>query len=247
METMVQEIPSETEFEGFPPKLWSRLNGWLTLLIFLILYFGLSLASGLFVTESSDPFLLTLLALLSNVIACFGSVLLINKFFQNHSLQKIGFRKVTLQWIIFALIAGVGFMIIRAILAALILLVLPFMDQGVDVLQDAFVTNNTNIISQLLTLLIGGIIAPIGEELFFRGFIHNWLRNRLNMWPAILLSSLIFSAFHLIPLQMIMVFPMGLITAWSYEKSKSLVTPIILHIINNFIALSFTILASYLV
>lgn len=247
METLSQETTLTSELESFPPKLWARRTGWIILISFIILYFGLSLASGLIVTENSDPFLLTLVALLSNLIACFGSVLIVNKLTQNHSLEKIGLRKISARWILIALAAGLGFMVIRGLLATVILLAFPFMDQGVDVLQDAFVTNNTNIISQFFTLLIGGIIAPIGEELFFRGFIHNWLRNRFKMWHAILLSSVIFSAFHLIPLQMIMVFPMGVITAWLYEKTESLTAPIALHIINNFIALSFAILASYLI
>jgi membrane protease YdiL (CAAX protease family) len=232
---------------SFPPKLWNRTNGLVTLAVFIILYFGLSLTVGLFFTAEMDPFWITFSALLSNALACFGSVLLVNLFFKKHSLTTIGFRKTTLTWIVIALAAGIGLMVLRALLAGLMLLIFPSLMEGTEILQDAFVTNNTSLASQLTTLLLGGFLIPIGEELFFRGFLHNWLRNRFSMWPAILISAFVFSAFHLIPLQVLLVFPMGVMTAWLYEKSKSLTAPIALHIINNAIALSITIAASYLV
>lgn len=245
METVYEE--QEPIASTFPPKLWSRSSGWTILISFLVLYFGLSLGIGFLFSSQSDPFWITFGALASNAAACFGSVLIANLFFKHHSLKKIGFQKTTTTWIVVALSVGIGLMVLRALLAGLILVLFPFMIEGTEILQEAFVTNNTGLPSQLMTLLLGGIVVPIGEELFFRGFLHNWLRNRLAMWPAILVSAFIFSAFHLIPLQAIMVFPMGIMTAWLYEKSKSLIAPITLHIINNFIALSITILASYLI
>ncbi len=246
MEISLQEQENSPAV-AFPPRLWSRANGWVTLMVFLVLYFGLSLGAGLMVSMDSDPFWLTFSALISNAIACFGSVLLVNRWFKKHSLTAIGFRKTSKTWILIALSAGIGLMMLRALLAGLILLLFPSMIEGTEILQDAFVTNNTTLVSQLITLLLGGFVIPIGEELFFRGFLHNWLRNRLAMWPAILVSAFIFSVFHLIPLQMLMVFPMGVMTAWLYEKSKSLAAPIALHIVNNAVALSLTIVATYLV
>jgi len=246
MEINYQSHP-EPEQANFPPKLWGRTNGLVSLIIFIILYFGLSLGAGFLYNADIDPFWITFTALISNAVACFGSVLMVNLFFQNHSLDKIGFRKTTKFWILIALSTGVGLMVLRALLAGLILIIFPSMIEGTEILQDAFITNNTNLVSQLTTLLLGGLVIPIGEELFFRGFLHNWLRNKLAMWPAILISAFIFSAFHIIPLQALMVFPMGVMTAWLYEKSKSLKAPIALHVINNSIALSLTILASYLI
>lgn len=231
--------------ESFPKKLWSRRSGWIILVLFLILFFGLSFGSAYLIPENSDPFLMTAMALLSNVIACYGSVLLINFFFEKHNLKEIGFVKTTLLWVGIAVFFAFFMIIARVILATVIILLFPFMDVGAEALQEVFIENNSNILTQLITLLIGGVIAPIGEELFFRGFLHNWLRNRLKMWPAILLSSFIFSAFHIIPLQALMAFPVGILTAWLYEKSKSLTAPILVHVTNNTFAFTVAILASY--
>ncbi|MAT45661.1 MAG: hypothetical protein CL609_25295 [Anaerolineaceae bacterium] len=245
MET-IYPVEQKMNQADFPPRLWSGLNGWVSLFVFIILYFGLSLGAGFLLNENVDPSWITFSALISNALACFGSILVVNLFFKNHSLFQIGFRKTSMVWILIALSVGVGLMILRALLAGLILLIFPSLLEGTEILQEAFITNNTNLLSQLSTLLLGGVIIPIGEELFFRGFLHNWLRNRLAMWPAILISAFIFSAFHLIPLQALLVFPMGVMTAWLYEKSHSLTAPIVLHIINNSVALSLTIVASYL-
>jgi hypothetical protein len=61
---------------------------------------------------------------------------------------------------------------------------------------------------------------------------------------AILMSALVFAAFHVIPIQAIMAFPLGLLNAWMFERSRSLWPAIVLHITNNLFALvlSFTVL-----
>ncbi len=40
------------------------------------------------------------------------------------------------------------------------------------------------------------LVAPLGEELIFRGFFYRALRMRLGVWPALLITSLAFSALH---------------------------------------------------
>jgi membrane protease YdiL (CAAX protease family) len=40
------------------------------------------------------------------------------------------------------------------------------------------------------------VIAPLGEELMFRGLLLDWLRQRVAAWPAILIMSLIFAFLH---------------------------------------------------
>ena len=61
------------------------------------------------------------------------------------------------------------------------------------------------------------------------------------------MSALVFSVFHLIPIQAIMVFPLGVLNAWMYERSRSLWPPIVLHITNNLFALliSFVVLTNH--
>ena len=87
----------------------------------------------------------------------------------------------------------------------------------------------------IATLLVAGIIAPIAEELIFRGVIYSWLRSHLNMPLAILCSSAMFGLVHAgypYPL-MVLVGVMGAVFAWSFERTGSLWVPIVLHSAQN--------------
>lgn len=84
------------------------------------------------------------------------------------------------------------------------------------------------------------IVAPLGEELFFRGFFFGALRNWRGPWPAALLTGALFGVIHagsspvgyLVPLA---IFGIGLCLL--YEWTGSLYPPIALHALNNSIAL----------
>src|SRR5680860_1346801 len=80
-------------------------------------------------------------------------------------------------------------------------------------------------------------MAPIGEELFFRGLLFQALRRRLHLWPAIGLSGVAFALVHLEPLAMLTVFPLGMWFAWIFHRSGSLLVPVVAHAIFNAITL----------
>ena len=82
------------------------------------------------------------------------------------------------------------------------------------------------------TLLIGisaVIGAPLMEEVLFRGLILNRLLSKMNVWVAILLSSLLFAVSHLEFTQAIYCFFMGLSIAYVYVKTRSLIPCMIGH------------------
>jgi hypothetical protein len=89
-----------------------------------------------------------------------------------------------------------------------------------------------------LILLLGvGILAPISEELFFRGLIYNWFRQRWGMWVSILLSSIWFSIGHIDSLGVVASsFLMGGVIAYVYERTRSLWFAIAIHLITNSIS-----------
>jgi hypothetical protein len=87
------------------------------------------------------------------------------------------------------------------------------------------------------------VVAPLGEELFFRGYFFGSLRNWRGVWPAALLTGVIFGLIHvgsapagfLVPLGF---FGVGLCLLYHY--SGSLYPCIALHALNNSIALGAT-------
>jgi membrane protease YdiL (CAAX protease family) len=91
-----------------------------------------------------------------------------------------------------------------------------------------------------LALTLGGIVAPIAEEFFFRGFFYTALRSRWGIKPALIFSSLIFALFHLSFLLFPLLFLMGVLLALLYERRGSLDASFLLHILNNIVAITFS-------
>ncbi|MEA2230742.1 MAG: protease family protein [Solirubrobacteraceae bacterium] len=94
--------------------------------------------------------------------------------------------------------------------------------------------------STLLVVFLITIVAPLGEELFFRGFFFRALKNWRGLLPGAILTGLVFGAIHLgssppaftVPLA---VFGFGL--CMLYHWTGSLYPTIALHALNNSLAL----------
>lgn len=82
-------------------------------------------------------------------------------------------------------------------------------------------------------LVVGGLISPVAEELFFRGMLYGYLR-RWGFVSALLLSTAVFVLAHqswpTISVQQIVG---GLVFALAYEVTGNLLTPIIIHVLGN--------------
>ena len=90
----------------------------------------------------------------------------------------------------------------------------------------------------LQTLAVLGLLAPIVEELVFRGLFYGWLAGRWSNLVAFVLSSLAFAAAHTEPLHILLVLPLGFWFGWLRWRTGSLVPTIVAHIINNTIAVA---------
>ena len=93
-------------------------------------------------------------------------------------------------------------------------------------------------------LLIGGaVVAPVVEEIFFRGFVFAGLRPRYGWQRAAVVSSGLFALIHLIPTAIIPIFILGYIFAYLYQRSNSIWPAILMHSATNALALG----AAYIV
>jgi membrane protease YdiL (CAAX protease family) len=82
-------------------------------------------------------------------------------------------------------------------------------------------------------LLVVGLFIPFAEELLFRGLLYGWLRRRLGVPAAALLSALLFSGLHRIVWLIPALAVIGVILALVYEKSGSLWPAVIVHALFN--------------
>lgn len=77
------------------------------------------------------------------------------------------------------------------------------------------------------------LVAPIAEELFFRGLILRGYMGRYSPRVAIWASSLLFAVFHFNPWQAVIALPVGLLAAWVFLRTGSLLPCIIVHMAAN--------------
>lgn len=87
-----------------------------------------------------------------------------------------------------------------------------------------------------MALLIGGVVAPVAEEVFFRGYLYAGLRSRFGLGWGLALSSLLFAVVHVIPGVIPPIFLLGMILALVYEYTGSLWPAIALHSAINTLA-----------
>lgn len=84
-----------------------------------------------------------------------------------------------------------------------------------------------------MLLLLVGILIPIFEELFFRGFILSRLLDVFNPSQVVVLSALLFSMAHFNLVQGLYLLPVGLLAGFLVMKSKSIASSVVLHSVFN--------------
>jgi len=77
------------------------------------------------------------------------------------------------------------------------------------------------------------VLAPVFEEMLFRGILLRAFLNHHPRWAAISYSALLFGVAHLNVYQFLLAFSLGLLLGWLYERSRSLLPCIALHAAYN--------------
>ena len=81
------------------------------------------------------------------------------------------------------------------------------------------------------------LVAPLAEELLFRGLLYRLARRTWGAWPAAVVSSLVFGLIHGEPWYLFGLIGLGLILAYLYEATGSLLAPVIAHALHNAVSL----------
>lgn len=82
-----------------------------------------------------------------------------------------------------------------------------------------------------------GLLAPLAEEMVFRGAIlRSLLRWKSNPWVGIVISAILFAVIHMNPAQMPHAFLIGLLLGWMYWRTDSIVPGVVYHWVNNTVA-----------
>lgn len=103
---------------------------------------------------------------------------------------------------------------------------------------------STSDIHMLMFAVLVGVLAPIAEEILFRGFLFRALRNGIGVWGGAIVSGLLFGALHIDAatsdrlLQVVPLAVLGISFALLYNWTGTLYAPIALHATNNSIAVA---------
>ncbi len=90
--------------------------------------------------------------------------------------------------------------------------------------------------SIVVTIVLAGILGPIAEEIFFRGYVLPGLIKRFGIGRSLLLSSLMFGLFHIDLGAIVPTFVLGLALGWVYLKTGSIWPAIFAHGLHNTVA-----------
>jgi membrane protease YdiL (CAAX protease family) len=89
----------------------------------------------------------------------------------------------------------------------------------------------------VLLAVVMVVLAPVGEEFFFRGVLYNLCRGWTSPWVAAFLSALVFTAVHREPLWFLPILILGIGLALAYEHTDRLTVPVVMHAVQNGISL----------
>lgn len=120
---------------------------------------------------------------------------------------------------------------------SLTILVMKHFDQSFEVPQHEaleVITESPSVALQVLMVALAVLVAPLVEELMFRGLFQSMIRSYLGRpWVAIAITSALFATIHTNQEHWPALFILALGLGYSYEKSGSLLRPIFMHAMFN--------------
>ena len=209
-----------------------------------VIVFGVRIALRKAATLSSEDLLLfTTLGLLAEAVGLIAAVWWFGKRRRKLSWREFGFRPVSANWVLVSIGLTFAVSIIGGALGVLVQqgFGLPGENPQIKALAPA----GFSWPAAIGVTLLGGVLVPIAEEMFFRGMLHRWARDKWGFAAGALISAIVFGAIHVIPLVIPFAILMGLAASWAYERTGSLLPGLIIHVINNTvkIALVYAVLA----
>lgn len=90
----------------------------------------------------------------------------------------------------------------------------------------------------LFVIIIVAAIPALCEEVMFRGYIQRSFEFKMKPFRAALITAIFFGLFHFNPYGLLPLIALGLYFGFASYMSKSLIIPIFLHFLNNFVAVT---------
>lgn len=154
--------------------------------------------------------------------------------------NKIPFKRVfTVRNIVCFVVLGLSLQVAISYLLEIVGILLPsVMEKYLRLLETMDIGNS------VLTLVVTVLLAPVGEELIFRGVIMGYAKRLMPFFVANFLQAVLFGVYHMNLVQGTYAFLMGLLFGYLVKKCDSLLASISVHFIINGSANLLTLLSS---
>lgn len=215
------QVPAgvEAPVESLP---WSAREAWVSVLLLVLLNIGL-----LFLVRESSGAGLAQSALVVAAELAYLLPVMIVLLWKRIPWRHIGFGRF--DWGTLGIGCGTMLGAYVVILAHnLVITALGIAPQGQAILD---VLNALD--SPVWLIVAAVVVAPLVEEIFFRGFLFQGFRQKYGWVNAMLLSSGIFAAAHLDPVSLVPTFLLGLVFSYVYHRSNSVWPSVLLHFLVN--------------
>ena len=158
-------------------------------------------------------------------------------------LDSFRIKPVSFNTIINTVIFSTGIMILFDALDRVIHQIIPTPDYIIDLGE---IMQPESTLGSIFLFLAVVVMAPIGEEIVFRGFLQKFLEEHWkDITRAVLVTSLFFAMIHFNPYWTIQIYLLGVILGFLSWKTNSVIPSIILHSINNAMAFILTVSDEY--
>ena len=224
----MDQQPQDNNFNLTPPlpapkpASWSAADTWLGLALLLII-----VAGYLFALSQLEPTQSTSIL----YVATFEFLLLIPVavifVWRRVSWQELGFKRFNAN----QLTLGCGLLV--GVYMIVIINNLVMISLGVTTQADVISEILGEINAPYLFAFITAIVAPITEELFFRGFLFKGLREKYGWVNALMFSSMIFALFHGQLATLLPTFLLGALFSYMYQRTESVYPGMFLHFTVN--------------
>ncbi len=226
---------------GFPPFIYSTLTvrNALEGLILIIFFLSIFRFIGNFLLKEIIIKQPNFLNLLLNAFFQIFSILTILTFFDK---KELGIKIEETRRLLIFLLSGIKtyigilpLLVLSGFISTLILKILNLKPQPMPIV--IFFLKEKNILNLSLLALEAIFIAPLLEELIFRGVIFRLLRKRYPFLFSSLIAGVAFSFLHYNSFSFLPILILAVALAYIYERQKNILAPIFLHSLHNFLTL----------
>lgn len=178
----------------------------------------------------------TALIYAATVLIIFGVPWVVAK--HKTSLTDLGLHRLPTWADIAWVFAGVvAYIVVTSIINAIARVALPFVD--FEQVQDVGFSNLLSQSEYILAFLSLVVLAPVAEEVLFRGYLFGKLNKHVAAWVSVIITSVLFAVVHFQWNVSIDVFALSIVLCILRIKTGSVWSSIILHMVKNGVAFYF--------